>query len=734
MLNLNGRLSWTTSRIILPIMFALASSGIAFLLSNGIPFDIPFLKTAQLKTIDQRFEYRGPIDFRKSSDVVIVGITDQTFEVLPHSYPFPRSYYARMIKNLFAAGAKVVGIDITMDDSLRSEGGDSSFSAALRKYKPVVLAVRPNIDFAGRYTILRSSDFYHNIFAKDDNLLGVVLVRNDIDGVYRRYLPYNIFQVGQNSYQEVPTFGFAILSQYLGLGNRLAVDHNSYFQLGNIRIPKYDDSSMLINYPGAMGSFPTYDLWQVLDDSSFTTRDEKRFGMQINDYYNLKSAGVFKNKIVLVGALYPESADLKPIPFSGNRSGESGNLAYGVEIHASAIETVLDHDFLARPSPLADFLEMFGGALLIAFSSTLFKSVKRSRLFLVILVPLLVTGVVIFLSYEAALVLFAKDGLVLDVIYPIFGFSLSYVSSVVNEYVSERKQKAAIKMIFSRYVDPSVVDRLVEDPRLVRLGGERKNLTVLFSDIANFTGVSETLTPDDLVAHLNEYLTSMTEVVFDHAGTLDKYIGDAVIAFWGAPLELRDHAYRACRTAIEMTRRLKELNEKWAAEGRPILSFRIGINSGEMIVGNVGGKERFDYTVIGDNVNLASRLEGANKMYRTQILLSENTYEQVKEKIFSRELDLIIVKGRTRPVKIFELLAEVNDSIPEEKKKLVELYCTGLSKYRARQWGIAAGFFEKALAIDPNDYPSEMYLERCRLCEVEPPPADWDGVFVMETK
>ncbi len=733
MLKPNAKLSWT-KKLAPPLIFALASSSVALLLSMNIPFDIPFLKTAELTTIDQRFDYRGPLNIKDSSKVVIVGITDQSFEVLPHTFPFPRDYYARLVKNLFAAGARVVGIDITMDDSSRSEASDSAFGAALRKYKPVILAARSDIDYARRYNILRSQDYFQNIFAKDDSLLGIVLVRNDVDGIYRRYMPYNVFQVGQDKFKKVPTFGFAVLSEYLHLGYTLAQDHGSYFQLGRVRIPKYDASSMLINYPGGMGSIPTYDIWQVLDDSSFTTRDEQRFGVQINDYYDLKKAGVFKNKVVLVGALYPESADLKPIPFSSDRSSESHNLAYGVQIHASAIETVLDRDFLTRPSAASVFIEMFIGSLLIAISSTLFKSAKRSRLFLVIVVPLVATAVVIAFSYEAAFFLFVKERLVLDIIYPIFAFSLTYVSSVVHEYVSERKQKAAIKSIFSRYVDPSVVETLVGDPGLVKLGGERKILTVLFSDIANFTGVSESLSPDDLVAHLNEYLTSMTEVVFNQAGTLDKYIGDAIIAFWGAPLELKDHAYRACRTAIEMTKRLKELNEKWKAENRPTLNFRVGINSGEMIVGNVGGKERFDYTVIGDNVNLASRLEGANKIYRTQILLSEHTYEQVKDRIFARELDLITVKGRTRPVTIYELLSERTDSMSDDMKKVVELYFAGLSKYRSREWGMAADLFEKALAIDPNDYPSKMYLDRSRLFEVEPPPTDWDGVFVMETK
>lgn len=725
-----GKLS-KTRKLILPIIIAAISSIVAFSLSKGLPVEISFLQTAQMKTLDQRFEHRGAIDIKDSSKVVIVGITDQSSEALPAAFPFPHWYYAHMIKNLFDAGAKAVGIDVLFEDSSRSAADDKIFSDALRKYKGVVLAGRSEIQIAGKYKILKSEDFYHNIFVGADSSVGMVFVINDLDGVYRRYRPIVEIQTGQERYKFVPSFGFAVLSQYSGLGNQLAVDHDSYFQIGNLKIPKYDETSMLINYPGPTGGiFPTYDIWQVLDDSSFTTKDEREAGVDINAYYDLKDEGVFKDKIVLVGAFSPESHDLMPISFSAGKN----NLAYGVELHAAAIETVLDGDFLTRSNELADFIEIFFGAFLIALTSFVFKSAQHSRMFLVIFVPLLTTGAVILGSFQAAFFFFDKQRVVLDVIYPVLGYVFSYVGTVVYQYVSERRQKAAIKSIFSRYVDPSIVNQLVGNPELVRLGGERKTMSVLFSDIANFTAISERLAPEDLVAHLNEYLTAMTGIIFKHGGTLDKYIGDAIVAFWGAPIELKDHAYRACQAAMEMTRKLDELHSKWADEGKPILRFRIGINSGEMVVGNVGGNERFDYTVIGDNVNLGARLESANKMYRTRILLSEFTHELVKEKIFARELDLIVVKGKTRPVKIYELIDDEVDRVRDDKKKLVELYCTGISKYRDREWRIAAEFFERALSIDSSDYPSEMYLERSKVYEIEPPPADWNGVFVMQTK
>ena len=724
----------STRKLSLPLLIALLSSGIAFLLSRNVPFDVPFLKTAQLRTLDQRFEARGPVDIMDSSKVVIVALDDQSFRALPDEIVFPRSYYAMAIANLYAAGAKVVCVDVVFDGRSPLKGDDSALAAVLKKYPSTVLAVRNTISISGKVTVLKSRDYFHNMFLKYDSSMGAVLLPNDPDGVYRRYMPYVDFRTGAESYTQVPSFGFEAVSRYLGLGNRVASDRPAYFKLGGIRIPKYNRSSMLINYPGPAGSFPTYDFWQVLDDSSFQTRDEKDFGLQINAYYPLKQSGVFKNKVVLIGAEYPESGDLKPIPFLKHKSDDQSNMAYGVEIHAAAIQTLLDGDFYHSSAGWVDFLEMFLGAFLIAMTSFLFKSARHSRMFLVIFIPLIVTAGVVAASYEAAFALFIKDRLILKIIYPILAYSLSYVAVVVYQFASERKAKAVIKSLFSRYVDPSVVNQLVGNPDLVKLGGERKELTVLFSDIASFTSVSERMSPDDLVAHLNDYLTSMTEVVFENSGTLDKYIGDAIIAFWGAPLDVKDHAYRACQTAIEMTRRLDTLHEKWISEGKPLLNFRIGINSGEMVVGNVGGRDRFDYTVIGDNVNLASRLESANKMYRTRILLSEYTYQLVRERVFTRELDLIVVKGKTKPVKIYELISDRPDDVGEDKRKLVDIYCAGLAAYRSRRWKAAKDLFEKVLSEDPADYPSEMYLERCMLYEMEPPPDEWNGVFIMQTK
>jgi adenylate cyclase len=259
-------------------------------------------------------------------------------------------------------------------------------------------------------------------------------------------------------------------------------------------------------------------------------------------------------------------------------------------------------------------------------------------------------------------------------------------------------------------------------------------LSVLFSDIAGFTTFSEKMTPEELVLVLNEYMSAMMDIIKRNKGCFDKSIGDAVMAFWGAPIELEDHALKACITALEMQSSIVPLREKWIAEGKPPIRMRIGVNTGQMVVGNMGGADRINYTVMGDSVNLGSRLEGANKLYNTAIMISESTYAKVRDHVLVRELDLLVVKGKTEPIRIYELLGLTSDAIPDTKKKVLRLYADGLALYRNRDFEQAASLFTEAATLDPTDGPSQLYLGRSLLYKETPPPDDWNGVFVMKTK
>jgi len=299
--------------------------------------------------------------------------------------------------------------------------------------------------------------------------------------------------------------------------------------------------------------------------------------------------------------------------------------------------------------------------------------------------------------------------------------------------MTEEREKKKIRGAFQYYLTASVVEEMLKNPDKLKLGGEKKDLTVLFSDIRGFTSISENMTPEGLVKLLNEYLTSMTDMVFKHDGLLDKYIGDAVMAFWGAPLDQPDHARRACLTALDMLDELHRLQKKWSAEGLPFLNIGIGVNAGPMVVGNMGSARRFNYTVMGDSVNTGSRLEGLNKVYGTNIIVSQMTFEQVQGEFLGRELDLVRVKGKGQPVKIFELLAP-KATASADQQALAGVFHAALEEYRKRNWEKAREILQSLLARFPHDGPAKIYLERLETLSQNPPPADWDGVYTMTTK
>ena len=309
----------------------------------------------------------------------------------------------------------------------------------------------------------------------------------------------------------------------------------------------------------------------------------------------------------------------------------------------------------------------------------------------------------------------------------------NYATITSFRMIFEEREKRKIRRTFGAYVSPGVIRLIEKDPKaLLRPGGELKELTIMFSDIRGFTSVSEGLTPDELVLLLNEYLGEMTDVLFKWWGTLDKYIGDAIMGFWGSPYPQDDHAYRACTCALDMSTRLDELNVKWAAEGRRTLNIGIGLNTGPVNVGNMGSSRRLAWTVMGDNVNLASRLEGLTKEYHVRVVIGENTYQQVQAGYVTRELDRIKVLNRNQPLAIYQLMDFLKEY--DRYAELLARWEKALAAYKAQEWGKAADQFEAILAAYPGDGPSETLLERSKKFMIHPPAPDWDGVYVMETK
>jgi adenylate cyclase len=335
--------------------------------------------------------------------------------------------------------------------------------------------------------------------------------------------------------------------------------------------------------------------------------------------------------------------------------------------------------------------------------------------------------------YTVANVLaFTQAGLWVNLLFPLLTVALTQSSLTLFRFLTEERQKHMIRRAFQFYLHPAVVDQVSQHPQLLKLGGEARELTVLFADIRGFSAIAEGLTPETLVHRLNEYFSVMTRVVFAHNGLLDKYIGDAIMAVYGVPLYTPDHAYQACCTALDMMRELSSLQATWHERGLPSMTIGIGINTATMVVGNMGSDLRFDYTVIGDGVNLASRLEGANKEYGAAIIISESTWDQVKDRLVTRELDIIRVQGKAQQTRIFEVLGRPPQS--PSQTTLIRLFEEGLQAYRARQWAEASQLFQQALTLHPGDRPSQLYLLRCKTLMAAPPSDQWDGIHNLETK
>jgi adenylate cyclase len=461
------------------------------------------------------------------------------------------------------------------------------------------------------------------------------------------------------------------------------------------------ESSGLIKFVGPSRSIDTLSYSQILDDEHPVPAERIR------------------GRIVLVGRQLQaspvplEQADLFPTPFFES----TGIYTSGVEIHANILHNLLSGQWVREISSTAKLTACLGYFLLF---SVMFTAITPLRG----LVPLGISS--LGLTALCYWFFYALDFWVPPVTF-VFGTASLYTCNVVLQHLAESRQKKWLRSAFNRYVSPAVVESIVNKPGSLELGGKEIQATIFFSDLANFTSFSERLRPEDLVKLLIEYFTPMTNIILDHRGGLDKFIGDAVMAFWGAPLPLENHAQYACEAALKMKETIADLREGWLQRRLPLLHARMGIHSGPVVAGNVGSMERFNYTVLGDTVNLASRLEGANKFYGTTILISEDTVQLAGPEFLTRELDLIRVKGRQAPVKIYELIGKRG----EKELPFLDVFAQGLAAYRKRLWDLAEQHFGSIAEQDP---PSRTYLERCRLYRTDPPPENWDGVFTQKTK
>ena len=514
------------------------------------------------------------------------------------------------------------------------------------------------------------------------------------DGTVRRV--HLLMQYEENIF---PSLDLQVLRHYYKAPNiSVVTDENGYITaitLGQKSIVPHLDSSIMLNYKGGIGTFPTYSIYDIV---------EKKIPLES-----------LRDKIVMVGATEVGIFDLRTAPVS---------VAYpGIEVHATLLDNLLRDDYfkLDLINDLLTAVLLLAVGLVLGFALPHVKGMYGALLSAAFLVAYLiahrwmVNSLLTWTSfiYVALLVLLVWGGVTL------FRFLVT------------DKGKRFISGAFKQYLAPEVISQLMENPNLLKLGGEHQVVTAFFSDVKGFSTISEKLEPQALVALMQEYLTEMSNIVMKHGGTIDKYIGDAIVAFFGAPVHYPDHPARAALASIEMQQRLAVMREEAKKAGRPddmMLFQRIGLNTGQMVVGNMGSQSRFNYTMMGNAVNLAARLEGANKFYGTFSMCSEYTAEHCRDTIQLRELDSIAVKGLSKPARIFELVGKKGE-VPEERIKGISYYEKGLELYRASKFKEAVKYFEAVFKFVPNDGPAKEMIERCKEYQVTPPHEGWDGSY-----
>ncbi len=665
---------------------------------------LPFFENMEHRMTDFKFSVRD-VNYEglEGADVVIVGIDDQSYASLG-TFPWPRSVHATLVRNLKRAGARTVLFDIEFTEDSEDPAEDIALAEAIKDAGNIVLA--------GKLIVQEREGFSLSSLLPPIERLSAVApfgftgTKFDTDGFVRRYILYRDYEG-----ERIFSLGLATLIKDLKLegdpsGWFVELGNGDFMLGGQYYIKKYDDlPSTLINYYGPAYSFNTISYEQVVDEGGFQ---------------HLLERDAFKDKVVLVGATIEELHDTFSTPFyiAGNET-----LTPGVEIHANFVQNVLDQNYIEHVPDMYVYLITLIFTILIAFI------IKRTKPLIGILAAVGIAVVYLVVN----LFLFARMQVLMNFITPMTGIGGAVIGCIAYQYFSEEKEKMRVRSVFKHYLAENVVDSVLEDTGGLTFGGEKKHLTVLFSDIRSFTTYSEKYSPEEVVSILGEYLTEMVDVILKYQGMLDKFVGDEVMAVFGAPYYMEDHANKACLSALEMMRTLDRLKEKWTDQGRETFNIGIGINTGDMIVGNLGSTQIFDYTVIGDAVNLGARLEGINKVYQTanNIIISEFTKNEIGDAIVTRELDSVRVKGKKKPVAIFELVGEKEVIVyPEE---FLAHFTAGLAGYKGMQWDRAIKEFHEGIKIK-EDEVSKMYLKRCQHFKKNPPGEDWDGVFTLKSK
>ena len=666
----------------------------------------PLFSTFELKAYDQLSRLFNPD--KGHPEIVIVQVDQSSLDSLAVdgvTWPWPRQVYAPIFERLALADAVIVDIIFSEPSSYGNED-DRILAASLAQAGNVFLPVfatanKRTLDDAGRQFLDHLA--VRNVRKPAGSLPfvitpiaplaaaahggGNVMIKPDRDGVYRR-LPL-LFQAAEWTLPHL-VLGHLLERKLITIGQ-------GGLLRGGTPLP-LDDGALLVRFPRGSQPYTTVSAVDLISEAGAARYP----------------ADYFRGKKVFLGLTAAGLYDLKPTAVSAVTSG--------VAVHAATLDALLHGGYLRRIPTAAVVLFM----AVIAATVCGFVLTHTSMLANLILALCMSLA-----AYGLPALLFNR-GWYLALIPPLAALVTSFAASSIYSYATEGRERRFVRRAFSQYMDETVVAHLLKNPDLIKPGGQRRRVTVFFADIAGFTSIAERFPPEETALMLHDVLNAVSEEVIRHHGVIDKYIGDCVMAFWGAPLESADAGRNACRAALASLEALGRVNQGFVARGLGAISMRVGLHSGDAIVGNLGSDRLFDYTVVGDTVNLASRLESANKYFSTRIMISADTLQDAGDSFLVRELGLIAVKGKLQSVRIYELLAE-QESAPEELRQWTGEYSRAMELFHGRQWQTAGELFEALLTQHPQDGPAAYYRDWCRECMRNSPLTDdWNVIHLKD--
>jgi len=700
---------------------------------------LPLLENSENRAFDLRSRIFAD-NKRADPNIVAVVVDQKSLDALAkpraaggleQGWPWPRDFHAGIVQYLTKAGARAVVFDFVFSEkSIYTQVGvaddDTAFAEASRGQRVVqaiVLTPEGNATADREWAQgMREAPLTRRVFPAPASrfdkatppippllrtaaAVGSIGFDPDDDGVARAIQPMvayapagspDAIQVWAMPFAAALVTGAEVNLEGKGVNQKLRVNGRG--------VHLDEDGRMVLRFHGGEGVYRQYGYAAVLRSAMRVAAGQPATEARPED---------FRDKIVIVGATAAGLLDLRTTPM--------GAVLPGYIVHATALDNLLQGDAISRVTMRTRAVTVL--ALAIACGALAALRSARLGLGTVVGVAVLYTGTAVWL--------FGARGVWIDVVGPALGIAFAWGGATGYAYFTEGRERRFLRDAFSRYLAPDVVSALVNQPGRLALGGEKRELTIMFADVAGFTTLSEGRDPREVVTLMNECFTALTNVIQAEGGTVDKFIGDAVMAFWNAPVGQTDHAARAMRAGRELLLAVARVNDAWASRDLPKLGMRVGIGTGPAVVGNVGSNTKFNYTVMGDTVNLASRLEGAAKYYGATSMVTDGVVAAAGGAVPVRELDMISVKGRAEPVRVFEL---VQDNLTSEHAEALRAYAKGLEAYRARQFEEAAEQFAAALALVSDDGPSLEMCERCHEFLKSPPPADWRGEHVLTSK